>query len=62
VKRRVEFEELWEPWHIKPGVNRGPYWYIVDLPEDLIARFEKAKAEMEAVWRELREAMREELE
>lgn len=57
MRYRVEFVELYQPWEISPRINRG--LYVVDLPPDLVERFEKAKAEMDEVWSLLRTEMRE---
>jgi hypothetical protein len=57
-KYRVTHEEQWEPWEIVPDDGVRRHWRG-DLPEDLVERFQKAKTEMESVWDELRNYMRE---
>ena len=56
MKVWLDHEELWEPWELSaeprgegPGKYDGPY----EAPDDLIDRFEKAKAEIEAIWLEI---------
>ncbi len=64
----VDYEELWVPWEVEP--NRPTYtdgtfkggWDHVELPDELIARFLNAKKEMEDIWSDIREIMREQLE
>lgn len=57
---RVTYEEQWEPWEIVPDDAMLRHWRG-ELPDDLVERFHKARAEMEAVWDELRNLMRDDL-
>lgn len=54
----VEYEELWEPWKIGEDVDPSYLGHQVEIPQDIIDRFEKAKAEMESVWEALSEYVR----
>lgn len=53
----IKREELWEPWYVgeRPYPNARMEKY--DIPEELVERFQAAKAEMEGVWYELRQIM-----
>lgn len=53
---QVRFEELWEPWHLGEDA-RPTYSHVIDIPDGLVERFQKAKAEMEEVWEELRKLL-----
>lgn len=52
---KINYEELWEPWHLEDDDHfidyRAPDWPI--SPE-LAERFRRARTEMEAVWQEMR--------
>ena len=55
---RVRHEELWEPWKLgddTPEWERDEY----DIPDELVARFQIAKAQMTAVWEKFRVLMLE---
>lgn len=49
----VGYEELWEPWEIGENVDPRHLGRKLEIPDDLLERFVKAKAEMETVWQEL---------
>ena len=58
TRLRVRHEELWEPWELgddAPEWERDEY----DIPDELVARFQIAKAQMTAVWEEFRVLIRE---
>lgn len=63
MKVWIDHEELWEPWEMttqQPEKARLPFWDgPIDLPAELVSRFEKTKAEMQSIWDEMRTLMRE---
>lgn len=50
----VKYEEHWEPWEIGEDIDSS-WGRKFDIPDDVLARFEKAKAMMEQSWQELSE-------
>jgi hypothetical protein len=54
-----DYEELWVPWELVPPDDSRRYGPVVDTPDELLARFTAARAEMEAVWQEIRKLERE---